>query len=55
MMTYKVTYIEDGTHEGYAIVESPSRLEAGLVVTDSAKMEGVKRLLTSITRVEATA
>ena len=56
MITYRVTYVEHngehGKHEGHAIVEAPSRLEAGLAVTEQSQHDGIKRLLTSITRME---
>ena len=55
MMTYKVTYIEKsihGTHDGFAIVEAESPVYAERAVKDSARIEGVRRLVNDVTRME---
>jgi hypothetical protein len=55
MNTYKVTYMEKsihGTYDGFAIVEAESKVDAYDAVKDSARMEGVRRLVNGITRME---
>ena len=55
MITYKVTYMEKsiyGEYDGFAIVEAESWLDAVGVVKDSARLEGVKRLVSDVTRME---
>ena len=55
MSTYKVTYMEKSIHgeyDGFAIVEAESKTDAYTVVKDSARIEGVRRLVNDVTRID---